>query len=163
MIVRCINAMAELTSLGMLEKISLHSLLKETVPYLIHPNLWIRQATCDFISSAAKQMSEVDVLVKLGRILEPFVREEVIQVQTPAIVFSKLHEHLPRDLFEMVLKSGDIDGLLSILETRRTKRAMSNFHLGGTSGMNPVLHAEVPTPMQQLLKRLQNEGRFYYT
>ena len=42
---RCINTMASLTSLQLLQKVALYELLKETTPYLLHPNLWIRQAT----------------------------------------------------------------------------------------------------------------------
>jgi hypothetical protein len=42
---RCIGAMASLTELDLLQKAALYELLKDTTPYLLHPNLWIRQAT----------------------------------------------------------------------------------------------------------------------
>jgi hypothetical protein len=37
--------MANLTELDLLQKAALYELLKDTTPYLLHPNLWIRQAT----------------------------------------------------------------------------------------------------------------------
>jgi len=42
---RCIGAMASLTEIDLLQKAALYELLKDTTPYLLHPNLWIRQAT----------------------------------------------------------------------------------------------------------------------
>ena len=40
----CINAMSSLVELGLLKKHDTFDLLKDTCPYLLHPNLWIRQA-----------------------------------------------------------------------------------------------------------------------
>ena len=37
--------MASLTQIDLLQKAELYELLKDTTPYLLHPNLWIRQAT----------------------------------------------------------------------------------------------------------------------
>ena len=42
---RCIGAMASLTEIDLLQKAALYELLKDATPYLLHPNLWIRQAT----------------------------------------------------------------------------------------------------------------------
>jgi phosphoinositide-3-kinase regulatory subunit 4 len=44
-VARCIGAMASLTEIDLLQKAALYELLKDTTPYLLHPNLWIRQAT----------------------------------------------------------------------------------------------------------------------
>ena len=37
--------MSALTDLGLLQKVAIYQLLKETTPYLLHPAIWIRHAT----------------------------------------------------------------------------------------------------------------------
>ena len=63
-VARCISTMQNLTSLGLLQKAALYELLKDTVAFLIHPNLWIRHSTACLISSAATQLDPIDVVVK---------------------------------------------------------------------------------------------------
>ena len=40
----CINAMSSLIELGLLKKHDTFDLLRDSCPYLLHPNIWIRQA-----------------------------------------------------------------------------------------------------------------------
>ncbi len=44
-IASCIDAMSRLTNPELMNKSTLYQLLPEAVPFLLHPNLWIRQAT----------------------------------------------------------------------------------------------------------------------
>ncbi len=44
-IASCIDAMSRLTTPELMNKSTLYQLLPEAVPFLLHPNLWIRQAT----------------------------------------------------------------------------------------------------------------------
>ena len=55
-------------------------LLKETIPLLIHPSDWIRHEVVGFVSTAASQMDAVEVVVKLGTVLSPFLTKPVHQV-----------------------------------------------------------------------------------
>ena len=80
----------------MLQKVDLYVLLKETVPYLLHPNLWIRQATASFVSATAKILDGVDVVVKLGTILSPFMHRKVIQMDNPVLILANVESHIPR-------------------------------------------------------------------
>ena len=103
----CITAMLRLTSLGLLQKVALYELLKETTAFLVHPNLWIRQATAGFISAAAEQLDPIDVVVKLGAIVAPFLQKEVIQLNRPYLILNNVQTPIPRKVYESVVLFGD--------------------------------------------------------
>ena len=107
-IARCIESMSALTDLGLLQKVALYQLLKETTPYLLHPAIWIRHATAGFISSVAKTLSPVDVMVKLSTILAPYLTRKVVSFQDPIIILNHLSEHVPRSLYEDVVKCAEV-------------------------------------------------------
>ncbi len=73
----CIAAMSALTELDLLLKASLLQLLRESAPFLLHPNLWVRQAAAGFLAAAAARLDPVDVLVKLGAIAAPYLQRQV--------------------------------------------------------------------------------------
>merc|ERR1719150_2023959 len=101
---RCINTMASLTSLQLLQKVALYELLKETTPYLLHPNLWIRQATAAFVSSTASTLDGVDVVVKLGSILAPFMKHAVVQMDNPALILHNVESPIPRPVLDGIIR-----------------------------------------------------------
>ena len=95
-IARCINTMASLTGQQLLQKVDHYELLKDTVPYLLHPNLWIRQATAAFVAATAKILDGVDVVVKLGTILNPFMHRNVIQMDNAVLILANVESPIPR-------------------------------------------------------------------
>ena len=104
-IARCINTMASLTSLQLLQKVALYELLKETTPYLLHPNLWIRQATAAFVASTASTLDGVDVMVKLDSILSPFMKHNVVQMDNPALLLANVESCIPRPVLDGIIRT----------------------------------------------------------
>lgn len=72
--------MSSLTELGLLTKPALCGLVAECASFLVHPNLWIRQAVVGFITTAAKTLSVLDVQCKLMPILKMYMKYELIQI-----------------------------------------------------------------------------------
>ena len=66
-VARAINAIATLARQGLLEKVAMFELLRDTLPFLVHPNLWIRQAAVGLIESMAARLDTVDVQVSTSR------------------------------------------------------------------------------------------------
>ena len=176
-VARCITTMLHLTSLGLLQKVALYELLKETTVFLVHPNLWIRQATAGFISAAATQLDPIDVVVKLGAIISPFLQKEVIQLKRPDLILNNVQPPIPRMVYESVLKiapasstssssgigvnerswemktaSEMLRDLLDFLEERQTWYAAKIKH-----GLSSVPLPEVPLHLSQLYRRLEQE------
>ena len=179
---RCINTMASLTSLQLLQKVALYELLKETTPYLLHPNLWIRQATgkvqykkkfkfrfyifsfhkkkfifnfaaAAFVSSTASTLDGVDVVVKLGSILAPFLKHSVVQMDNSALILANVESHIPRPVLDGVIKTPNdvLQEFLNLLEERQTARSMSKTNI-------QVLYSEMPPNIKPLFRRLASEG-----
>ena len=97
--------MASLTSLQLLQKVALYELLKETTPYLLHPNLWIRQATAAFVASTASTLDGVDVMVKLDSILSPFMKHNVVQMDNPALLLANVESCIPRPVLDGIIRT----------------------------------------------------------
>ena len=64
-VARAINAMSSLAQQGLLEKVSLFEMLRDILPYLVHPNIWIRQAAVGMVVAVAAKLDTVDVQVPL--------------------------------------------------------------------------------------------------
>lgn len=90
MISRCIQTLSELNDRKLLRPLDLSDLLKLTLPHLLHPNLWVRQAAAGAVASAAKGMSQIDVAVKLTALLEPYVERQVVQADKTEVVLRAL-------------------------------------------------------------------------
>ena len=176
-VARCITTMLHLTSLGLLQKVALYELLKETTAFLVHPNLWIRQATAGFIAAAASQMDPIDVVVKLGAIVSPFLQKEVMQLKRPDLILNNVQSPIPRKVYESIIKIapassatssasvglGDrsweiksaaemLRDLLDFLEERQTWYAAKIKH-----GLSAMPIPEVPAHLSQLYRRLEQE------
>lgn len=72
--------MSSLTELGLITKPTLCELIGNCSSLLVHPSLWIRQATAGFVSAAAKSLSILDVQSKLMPILSPYMQYSLIQI-----------------------------------------------------------------------------------
>ena len=62
-VARAINAIAALARQGLLEKVAMFELLRDTLPFLMHPNLWIRQAAVGLVEAMSARLDTVDVQV----------------------------------------------------------------------------------------------------
>ncbi len=152
-ITRCINTMGTLTSLQLLQKVNLYELLKETTPYLLHPNLWIRQATADFVASTANILDGVDVVVKLGTILAPFLKQPVIQMNNPALILANVDSAIPRCVLDAIVRT-PIDVLnefMNLIEERQTARSISKTNV-------QVMYNEMSSSVKPLFRRLASDG-----
>lgn len=72
--------MAALTELGLMFKPAICELVTECSYFLVHPNLWIRQAVAGFVATAAKTLSLLDVQCKLMPHLRIYMKYPLIQI-----------------------------------------------------------------------------------
>ncbi len=76
-ITSCINAMSSLVRPDLMSKPTLYQLLSDAVPYLLHPNLWIRQATVgkmDTVTRKYLQQTVTEVLKSSDSIINSSVK-----------------------------------------------------------------------------------------
>ena len=104
MVARAVTAMADLVSQGLLEKVATFDMMRSTVPFLLHSNLWVRHASVGLVAALASRLDTVEVQVKLGSMLAAYIRQPLVQVERPALLLGQLREHVPRAVLEQVLR-----------------------------------------------------------
>ena len=151
-VARAITAMADLVGQGLLEKVATFDMMRSTVPFLLHSNLWVRHASVGLVAALATRLDTVEVQVKLGSLLAAYLRQPLVQVERPALLLGQLREHVPRAVLEQVLKYQDTPGLLNVLEERQTARRLCRG-----SGMQ-VVYPDLSPSLRQLFGRLAEAG-----
>jgi phosphoinositide-3-kinase regulatory subunit 4 len=150
-VVKAIEAMTSLASSGLLQKSSLYDLLSDVACYLIHPNLWIRQAVVGFLSSMAHVLDLVDVQCKVMVAIQPYLQHQVIQVGREELLLSALAQPIPRVVFDSIIRYANIDVLLETLEERHRSRGLVK------AGHVPQ-NIELQPAVKNLFRRLSSEG-----
>nr|CAD7589508.1 unnamed protein product [Timema genevievae] len=148
---KAINAMTALTELGLLNKSALYDLLNETTCFLVHPNLWVRQAIVGFVSAMSRTLNMVDVQCKVMAALQPYLYHPIIQVDKEMLLLNALGPPIPRVVYDSVIKCPDIDLLLQTLKDRQ--RARADIRAGHVSQ-----YIEPPVVLRNLFRRLISEG-----
>jgi len=151
-VARAITAMSDLAVQGLLEKVAIFDMMRVTAPFLLHSNLWVRQATAGLVAALASRLDTVDVQVKVGSLVAPFLRQPMVQVDKPALLLAHLKEPVPRPVLEQVIKFGDTMGLLAVLEERQTARRL----VRGTG--QQVTYPDLSPQLRQLFGRLAEAG-----
>jgi len=151
-VARAINAMASLACQGLLEKVSLFEMLRDTLPFLMHPNIWIRQAAVGMVVAVSSRLDPVDVQVKIGCLLKHYLRQSIVLLDDPAILLSYLREPIPRPVLDAIIKYNDVVGLMAMLEERQTARRICR-----SSGQQ-VVYIEMAGQYRQLFARLAKAG-----
>jgi len=153
-VARAINAMAALARQGLLEKVSLFEMLRDTLPFLMHPNIWIRQAAVGMVVAVASKLDIVDKQVKIGSLLKNSLKQNIVMLDDPAIILSYLKDPIPRSVVDAIIKFNDVEGLITLLEERQTARRICR-----SSGQQ-VVYNEMPGQYRQLFARLAKAGMF---
>ncbi|XP_049778491.1 phosphoinositide 3-kinase regulatory subunit 4 [Schistocerca cancellata] len=150
-IVKAINAMKALTELSLLQKSALYELLKDTTCFLVHPNLWIIQAVVGFLSAIARTLNLVDVQCKVMAVIQPYLKNQVIQADKEVLLLNALVSPIPRQVYDGVLRCSDFDLLSEALQERHNMRSMLRAgHMPQQSELHPSL--------KNLFRRLTSDG-----
>ncbi|XP_018572792.1 phosphoinositide 3-kinase regulatory subunit 4 isoform X2 [Anoplophora glabripennis] len=151
---KSINAMAALTELGLMFKPAICELITECSYFMVHPNLWIRQAVAGFIATAAKTLSLLDVQCKLMPHLSVYMKYPLIQIDKPELVLESLVSPIPRIVYDSVVAYSEIDILLDVLKERKTLRDCVNTG----KVPNTDLYRESNSSLKNLFRRLEANG-----
>ena len=150
-VARAVTAMAALVGQGLLEKVATFDMMRATVPFLLHSNLWVRQAAAGLVGALAARLDPVEVAVKVGGLLQPYLRQPLIQLGRAHLVLGQLREAVPRAVLEQVLRYPDPPGLLAVLEQRQTARRLCR-------GSARVVYPDLSPALRQLFGRLAEAG-----
>lgn len=156
---RAINAMTTLTELSLLHKSALYELLSETACFLVHPNLWIRQAIVGFISALARTLNIVDIQCKVVAVIQPYLKHPVIQLNKEVLILNALLPCIPRAIYDEVVRCNDLELFLHTLaEKQRMREKASSTHI--QLPVMPVISASPKqnNALRNLFARLNSDG-----
>lgn len=148
---KAINAITALTELSLLHKSALYQLLDECAPFLVHPNLWIRQAAVGFISALARTLNIVDVHCKVVSVIKPFLKSSLIQLDKEVLVLNAIKPCIPRNVYDAAIKYSELPLLLQTLEERRNNR-------NDIKGVSNLLPSQQTNSFRVWFNRLSSDG-----
>lgn len=97
---RVIRSLASMAEIGLLQKATLFEVLIIIVRFLVHPSLWIREASAHFVASCAKDLSAADRYCVVLPLLQPFLQTPILDLSEFHILDS-LKRPFPRSVLEM--------------------------------------------------------------
>ena len=148
-ICRTITAMSDLVAQGLLEKVAIYDMLRLTTPFLLHPNLWMRQATAGLVAAVAGKLDRVDIQVKLASIVSPFLKQTLIQIESPHLLLAHCCDPLERPVLDQVVRCPDCPSLLLLLEERQTQRRLARM-----TPAQPPVYPEISPHLLPVFRRL---------
>ncbi|CAK4717138.1 hypothetical protein LEN26_006490 [Aphanomyces euteiches] len=118
-IARALHCLSTLVSLGLFQRPALIDKAKLTVPLLLHPGWWIREANIQLIASIAVQLGTVDTHVFLMPLLYPYMRRKIklASGDVVGVLRSALQPPVPREAFDAAMIARNPP---SMLQARRT-------------------------------------------
>lgn len=156
-ITKAVRAITSFVQLGLIEKPVLLEILGECSCFLVHPNLWIRHEVCALVTTAAKQMTPLDVQCKLLPLLRPFLKCSLVLVDQPEILMDYLDVPVPRSIYDNVITFQSLEQFFSLIDAtsspqdRKSPDFMTTLMHTPTSDVGRNLS-------NQLLRRLVQDG-----
>lgn len=98
---KVIRSLAAMADLGLFQRSTTWDLLHITVGFLVHPNIWIREATVNLVVKSAKFLSVADIFSILAPLIRPYVKVKIVGFSETEL-FEALKRPMSRSIYEMV-------------------------------------------------------------
>lgn len=99
---RVIRSLAAMANLGLFQRSTTWDLLHITIGFLVHPNIWIREAAVSLVVKSTKFLSVADVYSILTPLIRPFLRIKIVKF-TQAEILDALKRRMSRGVYEMAI------------------------------------------------------------
>ncbi|PLB44459.1 hypothetical protein P170DRAFT_368053 [Aspergillus steynii IBT 23096] len=122
---RVLRSLAAMADLGLFQRSTTWDLLHTAVRFMVHPNLWVREAAVLLVTNSTKYLSTADRLCILAPLVRPFIKLNLVDFSETELL-DALKKPLPRNLYELALvwatkvdrgvfwKSAASDGLFNL-------------------------------------------------
>jgi phosphoinositide-3-kinase, regulatory subunit 4 len=94
------RSLARMADLGLLSRSVTWSLVSIGVRFLIHPSMWIRESSVQFLVSSARYASKADVYCVMLPMIQPFLRSPVADISEISML-----DHLKKPLQRSILEA----------------------------------------------------------
>ncbi|KAJ5184099.1 hypothetical protein N7492_001715 [Penicillium capsulatum] len=160
---KVIRSLAAMADLGLFQRPTTWDLLNITIGFLVHPNIWIREAAVNFVVKSTKFLSVADIYSILTPLIRPFLKVKIVGF-TEVEILDALKRPMSRNIYEMAFvwasktdkgvfwKSASRDGSFNVSEAANP---------GYRPGRNPAFALTSQSKNdedEQWLSRLRNLG-----
>lgn len=99
---KVIRSLAAMADLGLFQRSTTWDLLHITINFLVHPNIWIREAAVSLVVKSTKFLSVADVYSILAPLIRPFLRIKIAKF-TETEILGALKRPMSRSVYEMAI------------------------------------------------------------
>uniref|UniRef100_A0A914MAF7 non-specific serine/threonine protein kinase n=1 Tax=Meloidogyne incognita TaxID=6306 RepID=A0A914MAF7_MELIC len=154
---RCIYL---LLSQQLLSSSVIFNILPDVVPFLIHPNKWLRVIAVNILTVLESSFSIADIYCKLVPLLQPFLKEQLIRLNCFDLIYETLEQPISRQIWDLLLKEHHSFELISAIEERKTVEKLGGGNDSYFSSLGS-LSANIKNnryKIDSLMRKIKNTG-----
>jgi phosphoinositide-3-kinase regulatory subunit 4 len=98
---KVIRSLAAMADLGLFQRSTTWDLLHITIGFLVHPNIWIREAAVSLVVKSTKFLSVADIFSILTPLIRPYLKVKIVGF-SEAELLDALKRPMSRNIYEIV-------------------------------------------------------------
>ena len=99
---RVLSSFASMAELGLFQRSRTWEMVDIVARFMVHPNIWIREAATHFISSSTRYLSTADLHCIVAPLVQPYLKSSITDFSEISIL-DNLKRPLPRSVLEMAV------------------------------------------------------------
>ncbi|KAK3049803.1 Serine/threonine-protein kinase [Extremus antarcticus] len=100
---QALRSLASMAEIGLLQRPKTWELIDTVARFQMHPNLWVKEAACHFISAATTYLSMADVRILVAPLIKPYLKVPIGDL-TESELLDALKKPLPRGVLDLALQ-----------------------------------------------------------
>ncbi|KAL8939260.1 MAG: hypothetical protein Q9211_002816, partial [Gyalolechia sp. 1 TL-2023] len=101
-VVQVLSSFASLAELGLFQRSKIWEMVDVIARFLIHPNVWIREAAAHFISASTKFLPLADIHCMISPLVQPYLKFTILAFSEISVL-GALRKPLPRNVMELAM------------------------------------------------------------
>lgn len=97
-----LSSFASMAELGLFQRSKIWEMVDVIARFLIHPNIWIREAAAHFVSASTEFISLADVHCMISPLVQPYLKFSIADF-SETFVLAALRKPLPRNVMELAM------------------------------------------------------------
>lgn len=97
---KVLSSIASMAELGLFQRSKVWEMVDIVARFMMHPNIWIREAAAHFVSSATQYLSEADIHCIISPLLQAYLKSPIIKF-TETNLLDALKKPLPRHVLDL--------------------------------------------------------------
>ncbi|KAL8680767.1 MAG: hypothetical protein Q9186_003055 [Xanthomendoza sp. 1 TL-2023] len=97
-----LSSFASMAELGLFQRVKVWEMVDVIARFLMHPNIWIREAAAHFVSASIRFLSLADVHCIVSPLVQPFLKFTIVDLSETNIL-GALKKPLPRSVIDLAM------------------------------------------------------------